>query len=191
MSIKPETHKRLKDFIERAEKIRRFSYFDGKERIAGFEINKINDNWQVDFYQPNDEQRDALVLNLRLFLQDKDGISIRKLSEVSSDPGLSVEWKTEFESYRNRLNFRLDNIALERNQENITYRDILKMFLFGKIAHDRSDDEANKLYQKWVVGKTDYEVLHNLFHRVLIWTSTAILNISSVNQEELQRHEIR
>ena len=41
MTIKPETKKRLENFIERAERIRSFSYFDGKDKIVGFEVKEF------------------------------------------------------------------------------------------------------------------------------------------------------
>ena len=51
--MKPETKKRLEDFIERAEHIRSFSYFEGKAKMIGFEIKNVNGKQQIDFYQPS------------------------------------------------------------------------------------------------------------------------------------------
>ncbi len=187
--MKPETQKRLEDFIERAEKIRSYSYLEGNDDIVGFTLNKVGDKWQADYYQPSDEQRDALLLHLRLFIQDKDNISLRKLADLCDDSELSEKWKTEFKFQREILNFRLDQLAAESKTEKLTYRDILNMFLFGKIAHDNPNDEANKLYKKWVASEIAYKDMHNTFHEVIIWLLTAILNISSASKEELQRHE--
>jgi hypothetical protein len=189
--MKPETKKRLEEFVERAEKIRTYSYLDGKDDIIGFTMNKVGDNWQVDYYQPSDEQRDALLLHLRLFLQDKDNISFKKLADLCNDPELSEKWKTEFEFQRKILNIRLDQVAAESKTEKITYRDVLYMFLFGKIAHNNPSDKNNKLYHKWVTSKIAYKDMSNTFHEVIIWLLTALLNISSVSKEELQRYGIK
>jgi hypothetical protein len=186
--MRSETKKRLEDFIERAEHIRTFSYFEGKEDIAGFKMKKVGDKWLADFYQPRDEQRDAILMHLRLFIQDKDDISFRKLGDLIDDPDLSTKWKEEFESIRQVLSIRLDEVVSEGQKGKITNRDVLNMFLFGKIAHSNPSDESNKLYQKWVTNDTEYEILHNTFHVILIWLSTAVLNISSASKEELQRH---
>jgi len=188
--VKLENKKRLEDFVERAEHIRNFSYFEGGKNIVGFEAKKEAEKWQIDFYQPSNEQRDAIVFNLRLFLQDKDGISFRKLADLCNDPDVSKQWKDEFEFVRKILNLRLDDIVAEGNKGKLTNRDILNMFLFGKLAHNDSNDENNKLYQKWVSDDVEYEILHNTFHTILIWLSTAILNISSASKEELHRHTI-
>lgn len=186
--MKPENKKRLEDFVERAEHIRRFSYFEGKDRMVGFEVKEIYGEQQIDFYQPSDEQRDAILLHLRLFLQDKDGISLRKLEDLTNDDGLSDKWKDEYKEIRKVLNIRLDEVVADGQKGKLTNRDILNMFLFGKIAHNDRNDESNKLYQKWITNDTEYEILHNAFHVVLIQLLTTILNISSVSKEELQRH---
>ena len=157
--MKLETKKRLEDFIERAEHIRTFSYFEGKEKIVGFEIKEVNGKQQIDFYQPSDEQRDAILLHLRIFLQDKDNISFRKLAELCDDSEISEKWKTEFEFERRILNIRLDQVAAESKTDKITHRDILNMFLFGKIAHNKPNDEANKLYEKWVTSSLSKLIL--------------------------------
>jgi hypothetical protein len=48
--MKLETKKRLEDFIERAEYIRSFSYFEGKEKIVRIEIKEVDGVQQVDFF---------------------------------------------------------------------------------------------------------------------------------------------
>jgi len=189
--MKLETKKRLEDFIERAEHIRTFSYFEGKEKIVGFEIKEVNGKQQIDFYQPSDEQRDAILLHLRIFLQDKDNISFRKLAELCDDSEISEKWKTEFEFERRILNIRLDQVAAESKTDKITHRDILNMFLFGKIAHNKPNDEANKLYQKWVTSEFAYNDMHNTFHKIIIWLLRAILNISSASRDELRKQGIK
>jgi hypothetical protein len=186
--MKPESKKLLEDFIERAEHIRNFSYFEGKENIAGFDVKEVNGEQQIDFYQPSVEQRDAILMHLRLFLQDKDRISIRKLANLVNDPDISIKWKEEVKEIREGLNIRLDELVSDGQKGKLNNRDILNMFLFGKIAHDNPNDESNKLYQKWITNDTEYEILHNVFHVVLIHLLTAILNISSASKEELQRH---
>ncbi len=188
--MKPKTKKRLRDFIERAEHIRSFSYFDGKDKIVGFKIMEVNGKQQIEFHQPSDEQRDAILLHLRIFLQDKDDISLSKLAELCNDPGISEKWKKYFEFERKMLNIKLDQVAAETKTDKLTHRDILNMFLFGRIAHNNPVDKANKPYQKWVTSEFAYNDMHNAFHVIIIWLSRAILNISSASKEELYRHEV-
>ncbi len=190
MNIKIETQKRLEDFIRRVDYMRSLSYFEGKNNIVGFEARKVGDKWQVDFYQPNDEKRDALLFNIRLFIQDKDDISIRRLVELYDDPGISTKWKKEHEHYRRELNERLDRIAVEGKKGKLTHRDVLDMFLYGKFGHRDEDDRSYKMYQKWITDETEFEIMHNTFHTVLVWVLAVVINISIVSREELQRHGI-
>lgn len=189
--MKPETKKRLEDFVERAEEIRTYSYFDGGKNIVGFEVGvgEGGKELQADFYQPNNEQRAAIVLNLRLFFQDKDGISIRKMADLCNDPDISIEWKKEFSFYRNSLNLFYDEIVVEGDKGKLTNKNILDMFLYGKIAHNVNDD-TRKSFQQWVTNDIEYEILHNMFHTILVKVLTIILNISSACKEELQQPKI-
>jgi len=190
MTIKPETQKRLEDFIKRVDYVRSLSYLEGKEKIVGFKVNRMEDKLQADFYQPSDEKRDALLFNIRLFIQDKDDISLRRLVELYDDPGISNQWKKEHEHYRKELNERLDRVAVEGKKEKITHRDVLYMFLYGKFGHRDEDDNSYKLYQKWVTDENVFKILHNTFHTILIWILAVVINISAASREELQRHGI-
>ncbi len=184
--IKPETRNRLEEFNKRVEYIRTLSYFNGGKNTVGFEIKEAG---KIDFYEPNDEQRDALLLNVRLFLQDKDDISIRRLTDLFDDPGISSEWKKEYELHRKELNKRLDWVAVEGLKGKITHRDILDMFLYGRFGHHNQNDRSYKLYKKWVTDENTYAIMHNTFHKILIWVVAIISNIAVMNREELQRHE--
>lgn len=190
MTIKPETQKRLEEFIRRVDYVTKLSNLDGKEKIAGAEAKKVGDKWQVNFFQPSDEKRDALLFNIRLFIQDNDDISLRRLTELFNDPEISEQWKKEYEHYRGELNERLDWIAAEGPKGKITHRDVLDMFLYGKFGHHDQDDRSYKLYQKWITDETEYELTHNTFHTVLIWILTVVINISVASRKELQRHGI-
>jgi hypothetical protein len=189
--LRTETIERLQEFIKRAEYIRTFSYLEEQDRIAGFEIKKVGDKFQVDFYQPSDEKRDALLFNIRLFIQDKDDISLRRLTDLYNDPGISDQWKKELEHYRKELNDRLEWIATEGPKGKISHRDVLNMFLYGKFGHHDQDDRAYKLYKKWITDENEYEIMHNTFHTILVWILAVIINISVVSKKELQRHNIK
>jgi len=187
MTIKPENKKLLEEFIKRVEYTTSLSYLDGKDKIVGGEGRMVGDKWEINFFQPSDEKRDALLFNIRLFLQDKDDISLRRLAELYDDPEISNQWKREHEHYRKELNTRLDRIAVQGPNGKLIYRDILNMFLYGKFGHHDRDDKSYKLYNEWVTDN-NYEIMHNTFHTVLVWILAVITNISIASREELQRH---
>ena len=185
--MNPASRKRLEDFAERVEYLQSLSYLENANDLVGGKITQVDGKWQVEFYQPNDEKRDALLFNLRLFVQDKDDISIRRLAELYSDPDISDKWKQEHHSIRNELNTRLDRIAAEEPKGKITYRDVFYMFLYGQLVQHDEDDAYRRLFQKWVTGKTQWEILHNTFHATIVWILAAIINISLASKEELKR----
>jgi hypothetical protein len=181
-----ESRKRLEDFIERAEYIQSLSYLENADNLGGFKISQVNGKSLIEFYQPENEKRDALLFNLRLFVQDKDNISLRRLAELCSDPDISDKWKDEFQAIRKNYNVRLDQIIAEGPKGKLSYRDVFNMFLFGKLGHMVEDDNQ-KLYNKWVRDNTEWEILHNTFHETLFWLVITIINISRVSKEELKR----
>lgn len=177
---------RLAEFIRRADNIESLSYLENRENLIGGNFEKTEDG-EVNFYQPNDEKRAALLFNLRLFVQDKDQISIRRLTELFDDPGFSQEWKDEIRLIRSDLNERLQRIAAEGDKGKIAHRDVFNMFLYGSLGHHDPRDRAYQLYELWVTDETEFEILHNTFHVVLVWIITAIMNISRASKEELAR----
>jgi hypothetical protein len=184
--MEKESRKRLEDFIERAELIQTYSYLNNSENIVGGEIKKIGDVLQVEFFQPEKEQTDALLFNLRLFYGSKDDISIRRIAELCDDPEISMKWKDEFETIRTHLNQRLDMIAAEGSKGTITYRDIFEMFLYGSLGHRTEKDKAYKQFQKWVTNDTERAIMYNTFHETIVWLLVAVINIGKVSKEELQ-----
>ena len=188
--MKPESRKRIEEFIKRVDYIESLSYLDGGEKIVGAEGKLVNGKLEYDFFQPDDEVRDALLLNIRLFIQNKDEVSLQRLTDLFSDPGISDNWKNAVKAYRKELNMRLNRIAAEGPKGRINHRDVLNMFLYGAISHIDSRDKSRKLYEKWVTDDTEYMLLHNTFHSVLVWIIAIIINISRACSEELKRQNI-
>ena len=183
--MKPESKKRLEYFIERADYIESLKYLDGGEEIVGARGKNVNGKLEFEFFQPDDEVRDALLFNIRLFIQDKDEISLRELQDLFTDNGISNTWKDYVRVFRDELNSRLDRIAAEGPKGKLTHRDILNMFLYGSLGHLVPNDKARNLYDKWVTDDVQYELLHNTLHTVLVWILITIINISRVSKQEL------
>src|SRR5688572_27864529 len=110
----PESRARLEDFVARAKHVESLSIFKNRDRIAGFTARWDGQQPKIEYFHPTDEQRDALLFNLRLFVQDKDDISLRRLAELYGDSGISDEWKQDHARFRKILNERLESVAVER-----------------------------------------------------------------------------
>ena len=129
--------KTLELFNEKADQLLSSEFF--KQASVGGSIVEFNreSGWDSIHVGPDDESTRALVLTLRLFMQDRDGISVRKMAGLYSSLPVSAVVKQEFAAHRSQLNAFLDSeshlaIAEERL---LSYRDILLIFVYGEYAH--------------------------------------------------------
>jgi hypothetical protein len=142
----------------------------------------------VEFHAPPDEERDALLLTLRLFVQPGDSVSFDAMTKVLDDPGVSDIWKTEFKEAVREYQERLARVAVETpTGQMISHGDVFTMFLHGEIAHVKQNP-ARAMFKQWVSNAEEEAVLGDTFHQVIIWTAAKAMNIARASQEELKRH---
>jgi hypothetical protein len=185
--MKPENRRRLKAFVRRSQRIRNYKYFDGGEDVVGFEINKVESGFAMKFHQPNREETDALALNLKVFVQRKDDISIENMAKLCDDPGISDEWKAEFKEIRGNLNARLNQVYAKGPPGTLTYNELFRMILFGVISHEEETHPDRIKFKQWVVDKNAWAMDYNTFHEVVMLVSLAVINIGVACREELAR----
>ena len=181
----PSSRKRLEDVVRRSEHVERLSYFYGKDNVVGADMRQVDGQWHAEFHQPSDEQRDSLLFNARLFVQNKDDLSFQRLVELYDDPGISDGWKREHGAIRTELNRRLEEVAADGPKGALTHQNVLNMFLYGELGHRDEDDRDYGLFQRWVTDSTERELLHNTFHTVLTWLAVAIINVGRISKREL------
>jgi hypothetical protein len=182
-----ENQKRLEDFVKRAELVQAYSYMKNPESIIGAKSKWVDGKLQVEFFQPEQESTDALLYNMRLFYNNKDDISIRRMAELYDDPEISPNWKNEFAAIRQRLNERFDMVVVKGPEGELKYRDVFEMFLYGSGSHRAEKDKAYKMYQKWVTSDDSQAILYNTFHEAILFLLEAAINIGKASKEELQR----
>ncbi len=152
-------------------------------------VSQKNGKWEVDYVQPSIEETDALLFNLRVFVQNKDDISLSRLGDLLTDPGLSNEWKAEYLGRRKILNDRLNEVAIQGLRGYLTYGELFRMVLFGKLSHRTKNDKQYKLFQKWVTDTNEWQHMFYTFHTVVIWILVTVINIAVASREELKRVE--
>ena len=182
-----ESRARLQDFLERASHVESLSFMDKRERIADCRLRREGDSWQAEFFHPTDEQRDALLFNLRLFIQDKDDISLRRLTELYDDPDISAEWKREHAEFRGELKRRFDRVAAEGPKGVLRHEDLFRMVLYGALAHRDADDASFQQYRIWVTNEDERAIIHDSFWQVVVWILATVINIARISQRELAR----
>jgi hypothetical protein len=123
-------------FNEKTDRLFQLSYWsNAKHTRASVEFHQ-NTGWNSIFEGPNEEAIEAFVLTLRMFMQDNDNISLRKMRGFYENrfPG---ELSSNFLDNCNCLNAFLDsptNLSIEEGKQ-LTYRDILDIFIYGQYAH--------------------------------------------------------
>ncbi len=81
---------------------------------------------------PGDEALAALIVTIRMFIQDNDSISLRNLDKLMDDPGLSGNWKAQVTDVRDQNNVYLNSlppITVDYEGVRPTSLEILKVFV--------------------------------------------------------------
>ena len=87
---------------------------------------------------PTEDEIRSSVLTIRLFYQDKDRISIRKISALINALTIDQQIKDEYALWRSELNDYLDtpaSIKFDLGNGPITRRFLFETFLYGFYAH--------------------------------------------------------
>ncbi len=104
------------------------------------------DAWLEEFDQ---DEIDAFVLTFRMFTQDNDRISLRRLSDIYGSSWVRGGNAQEcFEDARNTLNNYLDSAAtLMFGNNQISVREIADIVIYGGLAH--SNEQKSKIFEDW------------------------------------------
>lgn len=129
--------KTLEFFNEKADQLLSSDFF--KQAEGGGSIVEFNreSGWDAIYVGPDDESTRALVLTLRFFMQDRDGISVRKMASLYGSIPVSADAKAEFDSHRSQLNaFLASKSRLAVSDDGpLSYCEILSIFVYGEHAH--------------------------------------------------------
>ena len=129
--------KTLELFNEKADQLLSSEFF--KQASGGGSIVEFNreSGWDSVHVGPHDESTRALVLTLRLFMQDRDGISVRKMASLYGSLPVSADVKAEVDSHRSLLNaFLASKSRLAISDDGpLGYCEILSLFVYGEYAH--------------------------------------------------------
>jgi hypothetical protein len=126
-----------------------------------------------------------------MFVQDRDGISIRALDKLGdSDNGLSPEWRTRMKGTRAWLKNYLSQSTSVQLQDGSTpsFDDVLKTFLYGSLAH--LEDKYQPVLALWESGRAKHAVLWHVFNTILAQAYYVIKDIALFTQQELDGEKI-
>ena len=156
--------KLLKRFNQQADKLARLTFT--KQVLAGqsgvrFSMRQgIGSTTQR--YGPDDESIAAFVLTFRLFVQDKDSISIRNITALLQSLPITSVVKSTAVEIRSAINQFLDSdTPYGYNGEQLTFRRIYEVFLWGYLCH--IDDDKYAVYDAWSSFAPVFPMLENEF----------------------------
>ncbi len=118
---------------------------------ANFSFDSESQTFSNEYVGLSDEQRDALVVVLRQFIQKSDQVSIRSLAEVFESGLFPTERRERFRRSRDAIDRELDSDTLiVSDGEKLTYRRVLDIYFNGVIAH--RDPRKAPLADAWADG---------------------------------------
>jgi hypothetical protein len=162
----------LKLFIERVDKLRNSSYVRAihetplKLTISGNMAEKtlLFKNTDV-----NPEHVDAFLFTLRLFIQEKDSISVEKMGSMIGSLEVSKEPKVRFFKQKEFLDKFLSEQSMMRIDDDLpTNNDVLRTVLYGFRGHLKTEEPKYRRYKEWSSNPIALSIIEFTFNSVLI-----------------------
>ena len=129
----------LELFNERLEKIGRCRLSQRMENPHyKIQYEKVMNRGWIAVDGLSEDDVEAFVLNLRLLVQDRNGFSIRCLSEIYEDSCISAELRREYKEQREIWRQHLEGQSAVRNHgtaSNYMNGELFKIILYGGFAH--------------------------------------------------------
>ena len=135
----PIAQQTLSRFIEKANRLQALSFFSRSTPVgARVEFDSETRAWEHEFWGPDDEATEALVLTLRFFIQDNEPTSLRNMRALYQRELVAPSLAERVNLTCADLNKFLDDrtglsIADKRF---LSYRDVLEIFVYGTFARE-------------------------------------------------------
>lgn len=150
---------------------------------------------KIEVKAPKQESIDAFVLTFRLFIQDKDKISIpkllaiyAKLPEHDQNQAMLRTLYKEHKVYRRSTS----DPTIMQNGKALTKWEILYAFIYGDLSH--MDDKERPKYIEWTKNEINGMVMRNEFIMALAHELNFLLDLQQLNDlviiEEMSHFDI-
>ncbi len=185
------TKETLSLFIEEAdllEKTRFFNYLRNGKPLS-FSLSQGKDNpFMIEIIGPDEEDRNSALTIIRKFTS-QEPISIREMTSLCIDPGLSDNWKKQYLTIREENNSYLNTccLVIEDQDLRITRWELFDTFINGKIFHVK-DAEKRKKYLKWKSDDVLFGLLSTEMNSILDFLCLTITTLSTITKAELSNN---
>jgi len=189
--MKQNTIKALNYFVEKYNELKDFSFHDSAKNLQLKMSSLPNKNGQILYpVGPNKEQVAAFLLIFRMFIQNKDSISISNIEKtILIEPDISKEIKAEIQKLRNVLNSYLDDYPYEKvlPQGDFfpTRRDIMNTIIYGNQSHIEINKEEIKKYEKWLELPFNPGYIEFEFLKILKYIFKIIEDMAKIIKNEI------
>jgi len=188
----PSSKIQLKLFLQKADRVARSNYL---QKIIKQDGTRLSFSWSKGVGGgfsnnfPEEEAVDALMLTVRMFVQNNDQVSFASLAKLIDDVGISDGWKERFNDVRKKLNEFLDgNSILNLDGKIYTHMEVFEVFLYGHLAH-LNRTKVN-LYNKWSKNPLGFPMIENEFHLTVTTLLNAVSYLAYFTRLELAGEEI-
>ena len=124
---------------------------------------------------------DSVVMPLRLFFLDRDGISFKKLSDLYHKLDIPSDYVKKYDETRNSINMFLDSPAMTLYEDKPTNLILFETIVYGDLLH--KEPSKIELLKKWQSDPISWNVLYLQFQQILyklIQTIKLIVNINNM-----------
>jgi len=177
----------LELFNRKAETLRNSRFMKSLlERGSGVTISGDKDGRiTTETRWPDQEAIEAFILTLRFFIQNNEKSSFENMEKTYDNLPISQEKKELFKNARKKLNEFLDsNSPLGINEQFLTHRRILWVFVYGEFAH--TDKELKPIYDQWMSYGIFNVTIYNEFIYVLGMVTSFIAYVQNLNEEVIK-----
>lgn len=193
--MKEKTKRSLTLFVKKAKKLQRFGLIEHITTTdRGFHIGNADqpNNTIVEFDLPDEKERDASLLTLRMFIQQNESFSFHRFESLANDPTLSGEFRNQLLKMR-QIYFDYINDYPKRVQPGFfeegthpSRHEILKIVMNGGLSHAK-DYEAQQKYKLWTRDYVREPVLLQEFSEIILNILIMIIAFSEPIERELSR----
>ena len=143
-----------------------------------FQNEKPGDDAQM----PQLESLESYILNLRLFIQNKEPISLRNMAALYKAECKSPSLLQQFIEVHEAFNHALDqNVWFKFNGQEITYRALFDGMIYSEFAHTNKAGHA--LFQQIIVHPFGDMAAMNEFLKCIAIAHTCLVRIKALNRE--------
>jgi len=178
--------KRLQLFNEKVNLINEFRFARkvAEEQVGAIAEYKKGNGWKAIYIGPDEESIHAVVNTIRMFIQDNDMLSLKKMDSFYSSLPISNGIRDKFHDARMTLNKELDSRthwSIEENR-NLTYRDILDIFIYGHYSHTNAKKQRTF---KELSETPFFPLMQADFVRVLSYFIKLLNSLKEINEEAI------